>query len=50
MTAWNGKSRTSDGLCPQERLIGIADGARSNWNFLAPHANVQILDYLPWNI
>ena len=32
-------------LYPQARLIGIADGARSNWDFLAPQVNEQILDF-----
>jgi hypothetical protein len=32
-------------LYPQARFIGIADGARSNWDFLAPHVDEQILDF-----
>ena len=32
-------------LYPQARLVGIADGAASNWDFLAPHVDEQILDF-----
>jgi hypothetical protein len=32
-------------LYPQARWIGIADGARSNWDFLAPHVDEQVLDF-----
>jgi hypothetical protein len=32
-------------LYPQARPIGIADGARSNWDFLARHVHEQILDF-----
>lgn len=32
-------------LYPQARLIGIADGAKSNWDFLAPQVQEQILDF-----
>jgi hypothetical protein len=32
-------------LYPQARFIGIADGTRSNWDFLAPHVDEQILDF-----
>jgi hypothetical protein len=32
-------------LYPQARPIGIADGARSNWDFLERHVDEQILDY-----
>jgi hypothetical protein len=26
-------------------FVGIADGARSNWDFLGPHIDEQILDF-----
>jgi hypothetical protein len=32
-------------LYPQARLIGIADGAKSNWDFLERHVDEQILDF-----
>ena len=32
-------------LYPQARLIGIADGARSNWDFLIHHVHEQVLDF-----
>ena len=32
-------------LYPQARFVGIADGAKSNWDFLAPHVDEQILDF-----
>lgn len=32
-------------LYPQARLIGIADGAKSNWDFLARHVHEEILDF-----
>jgi len=32
-------------LYPQARVVGIADGARSNWAFLAQHVDEQIVDY-----
>ncbi len=30
---------------PQATYIGIADGAASNWQFLTPHIQEQILDF-----
>lgn len=30
---------------PQARVIGIADGAPGNWDFLEPHVDEQILDF-----
>lgn len=30
---------------PQARYVGIADGAQSNWDFLTPHTETQILDF-----
>lgn len=27
------------------RFVGIADGAKANWDFLAPHVDTQILDF-----
>ena len=32
-------------LYPEARYVGIADGAQSNWDFLAPHVDEQILDF-----
>lgn len=32
-------------LYPQARWIGIADGAKSNWAFLEPHVDEQVLDF-----
>lgn len=32
-------------LYPTARWIGIADGAKSNWEFLAPHVDEQVLDF-----
>jgi hypothetical protein len=32
-------------LYPKARYAGIADGAQSNWEFLAPHVDEQILDF-----
>lgn len=32
-------------LYPRARYLGIADGAKSNWDFLAPHVDEQILDF-----
>ena len=32
-------------LYPQARYVGIADGAKSNWDFLGPHVDEQILDF-----
>lgn len=32
-------------LYPQAHYVGIADGAKSNWDFLAPHVDEQILDF-----
>lgn len=36
--------RTKDHY-PQATYIGLADGAESNWRFLATHSSVQILDF-----
>lgn len=30
---------------PDARYIGIADGARVNWDFLKPHVSLEILDF-----
>lgn len=32
-------------LYPRARYLGIADGAKSNWDFLEPHVDEQILDF-----
>src|SRR5580693_6416325 len=30
---------------PKARFVGIADGAKSNWDFLGPHIDEQVLDF-----
>ena len=30
---------------PQASYVGVADGAQSNWDFLTPHTQTQILDF-----
>jgi hypothetical protein len=32
-------------LYPTARVVGIADGAKSNWDFLGPHIDEQVLDF-----
>lgn len=32
-------------LYPKARCVGIADGAKSNWDFLGPHIDEQVLDF-----
>jgi hypothetical protein len=32
-------------LYPRARFVGIADGAKSNWDFLGPHIDEQVLDF-----
>ena len=32
-------------LYPGARFVGIADGAQSNWDFLGPHIDEQVLDF-----
>ncbi len=32
-------------LYPQARYIGIADGARGNWDFLGQHTEAQVVDF-----
>jgi hypothetical protein len=32
-------------LYPRARYVGIADGAKSNWDFLGPHVDEEILDF-----
>ena len=32
-------------LYPKAKMIGIADGAKTNWDFLGPHVDEQILDF-----
>jgi hypothetical protein len=32
-------------LYPQALFVGVADGAKSNWDFLGPHIDEQILDF-----
>src|SRR3954462_9224328 len=31
--------------CPDARYVGIADGARGNWEFLGRHTDVQVTDF-----
>jgi hypothetical protein len=33
---------------PKAHYLGIADGAKENWDFLKPHTNEQILDF--WHV
>ena len=30
---------------PQARYVGLADGARGNWEFLGRHTDVQVIDF-----
>lgn len=32
-------------LYPRAAYVGIADGAKTNWDFLKPHVDVQVLDF-----
>ena len=32
-------------LYPRAHFVGIADGAKSNWDFLGPHIDEQVLDF-----
>jgi len=32
-------------LYPKARFVGIADGAKSNWDFLGPHIDEPVLDF-----
>jgi hypothetical protein len=32
-------------LYPRALFVGVADGARSNWDFLGPHIDEQVLDF-----
>ena len=32
-------------LYPKAHFVGIADGAKSNWDFLGPHIDEQVLDF-----
>lgn len=32
-------------LYPRTRYLGIADGAKSNWDFLEPHVDERMLDF-----
>ena len=32
-------------LYPGAHFVGIADGAKSNWDFLGPHIDEQVLDF-----
>lgn len=31
--------------CPEARYVGIADGAKGNWEFLGQHTEVQVTDF-----
>src|SRR5215472_7155527 len=31
--------------CPQARYVGLADGAKGNWEFLGRHTDVQVIDF-----
>lgn len=31
--------------CPDARYVGIADGAKGNWQFLEKHTDVQVVDF-----
>ena len=33
------------GKCPDARYVGIADGAKGNWEFLGRHTDVQVTDF-----
>jgi hypothetical protein len=33
--------------CPEAHSVGIADGAKGNWEFLGRHTDVQVTDYWP---
>lgn len=32
-------------LYPNATYVGIADGAKTNWDFLKPHVSIQVLDF-----
>jgi hypothetical protein len=32
-------------LYPNAAYVGIADGAKTNWDFLKPHVSIQVLDF-----
>jgi len=32
-------------MYPSAIFVGIADGAKSNWDFLGPHVDEQVLDF-----
>jgi hypothetical protein len=32
-------------LYPSATYVGIADGAKTNWDFLKPHVSIQVLDF-----
>jgi hypothetical protein len=32
-------------LYPKAHIVGVADGAKSNWDFLGPHIDEQVLDF-----
>jgi hypothetical protein len=32
-------------LYPDAAYVGVADGAKANWDFLKPHVDIQILDF-----
>jgi hypothetical protein len=42
MEAEIGRARAK---CPEARYVGIADGAKGNWEFLGRHTDVQVTDY-----
>lgn len=44
LNVWTEKSSISS-YYPQANYLGVADGAQSNWDFLALHIEVQILNF-----
>ena len=44
-SAWSRRSTGSRRSTPQAHYVGIADGAKGNWEFLAKHTEVQVVDF-----
>ena len=44
-TGWTGRSTGSRRPTREARYVGLADGAKGNWEFLGRHTEVQVIDF-----
>jgi hypothetical protein len=42
---WEAEIERAKSKCPEAHYVGIADGAKGNWEFLGRHTDVQVTDF-----